>query len=72
MSHWSVSRPLTSAILSILDPLRDCLGYYFVAPSHEEPAAFGSALFQVLRQITDGVDVETSQPKALELGVEGS
>jgi hypothetical protein len=60
VSHWSGSRPLASATLSILDPHWDSSRYPVVALFHRDPAVLDMWYHQtlhMLHQFIDGVDV---------------
>ena len=68
LSHWSVSRPLASVTLSILDPHLDSSWISCCCPMYWKYYSFGSvglSLSYVLHQFLDGVDVGVGQHWAL-------
>lgn len=66
MNHWSGSRPLASAALSILEPFWDSLDILLLPP-----AALGlqDRSLHVFQQFIDGVDVGVGFLIALVLGL---
>lgn len=72
MSHWSPSRSLASAVLSIMDPHRD-FSYRVVALCHGYPAAFvlQDQPLHLLQLFIGGVDVGVGQLKTVCLSLGG-
>ena len=74
MSHWSVSRPVASLRLSILNPPGTPLPYPVITLCHGDPAALDQQDLpaHTHQQIIDGVDIGRVQLKALNQGPGGS